>query len=424
MSTYIVVGTQWGDEGKAKIVDYLAQKADIVVRFQGGANAGHTVVTGDEEFIFHLIPTGIMHPDKICVIGNGVVIDPVALLEEIENLKIRGISIEGRLFISPNAHLVMPYHKVLERAREKSRGEGKIGATGRGIGPCYVDKVGRTGIRVVDLLDEKLFREKLSWNVREKNLILTKVYGSQGVDEKEIFGEYRELAGKITPFVTDTSVLLNQALRNGKSVLFEGAQGTLLDVDHGTYPFVTSSNTSAGNACAGSGVGPTRIDEVIGVAKAYTTRVGNGPLPTELKDEIGEKMRELGHEYGATTGRPRRCGWFDAVVARFSARINGLTSLAITRLDVLDSFPEIKICTAYRYNGRTIEEFPSDLRILSGCEPVYETWKGWMVPTSETLNFDQLPENAKRYLNRIAQLTDTEISLVSVGRRREQTIVL
>ncbi|HID95777.1 MAG TPA: adenylosuccinate synthase, partial [Candidatus Latescibacteria bacterium] len=352
------------------------------------------------------------------------VIDPVALLEEIENLKIRGISIEGRLFISPSAHLVMPYHKVLERAREKSRGEGKIGATGRGIGPCYVDKVGRTGIRVVDLLDEKLFREKLSWNVREKNLILTKVYGSQGVDEKEIFGEYRELAGKITPFVTDTSVLLNQALRNGKSVLFEGAQGTLLDVDHGTYPFVTSSNTSAGNACAGSGVGPTRIDEVIGVAKAYTTRVGNGPLPTELKDEIGEKMRELGHEYGATTGRPRRCGWFDAVVARFSARINGLTSLAITRLDVLDSFPEIKICTAYRYNGRTIEEFPSDLRILSGCEPVYETWKGWMVPTSETLNFDQLPENAKRYLNRIAQLTDTEISLVSVGRRREQTIVL
>ncbi|RKY65103.1 MAG: adenylosuccinate synthase [Candidatus Latescibacterota bacterium] len=424
MAVKVVVGSQWGDEGKAKIVDYLTEEADIVVRFQGGANAGHTVVIGQEKFIFHLIPTGIIHPDKICVIGNGVVLDPAILLEEKENLRRKGITVEGRLLISQNAHLVMPYHKLLDRAKEESKAERKIGTTGRGIGPCYADKAARVGIRAADLLDEGLFREKLIQNIREKNEILAKIYGWETIDGEKVFREYRRFSERLRPFITDTSVFLHQAIKQGRSVLFEGAQGTLLDMDQGTYPFVTSSNTIAGSACTGSGIGPTQIDEVIGVAKAYASRVGNGPFPTELKDAAGERIRELGQEYGATTGRPRRCGWFDAVVVRLASRVNGLTSLAVTRLDVLDSFPTINICTAYRYKGEVIEDMPADPKSLSQCEPVYETWNGWMCPTSETRSLKQLPEAARAYLQRIAELTQTRISIVSVGPSREQTIQL
>ncbi|MCK4590307.1 MAG: adenylosuccinate synthase, partial [Candidatus Latescibacteria bacterium] len=359
MAVKVVVGSQWGDEGKAKIVDYLTEEADIVVRFQGGANAGHTVVIGQEKFVFHLIPTGIIHPDKICIIGNGVVLDPAVLLEEKENLGEKGIRVEGRLLVSQNSHLVMPYHKLLDQVKEDSKTGEKIGTTRRGIGPCYTDKAARIGIRAADLLDEGLFREKLAQNIREKNEVLTKIYGREAIDGEKIFSEYREFAEMLRPFITDTSVFLDQAVKQGRSVLFEGAQGTLLDMDHGTYPFVTSSNTVAGGACTGSGIGPTQIDEVIGVTKAYTSRVGNGPFPTELKDATGEKIREVGQEYGATTGRPRRCGWFDAVAVRLASRVNGLTSLAVTRLDVIDSFATINICTAYRYKVNTIEDMPA-----------------------------------------------------------------
>jgi adenylosuccinate synthase len=424
MAIKVVVGSQWGDEGKAKIVDYLTEEADIVVRFQGGANAGHTVVIGQEKFVFHLIPTGIIHPDKICIIGNGVVLDPKVLLEEKENLGKKGIRVEGRLLVSQNSHLVMPYHKLLDQVKEESKTGEKIGTTRRGIGPCYTDKAARMGIRAADLLDEELFREKLAQNIREKNEVLTKVYGREAIDGEKIFSEYREFAEMLRPFMADTSVFLDQAVRQGRSVLFEGAQGTLLDMDHGTYPFVTSSNTVAGGACTGSGIGPTQIDEVIGVTKAYTSRVGNGPFPTELEDATGEKIREVGQEYGATTGRPRRCGWFDAIAVRLASRVNGLTSLAVTRLDVLDSFSTLNICTAYRYKGDTIEDMPADSKLLSQCEPVYETWDGWMCPTSEARSMRQLPDAARAYLERLAELAQTKISIVSVGPSREQTIEL
>ena len=428
MSVRIVLGTQWGDEGKAKVVDYLTKEADIVVRFQGGANAGHTVVVNGEQFIFHLLPAGIIHPDKICVIGNGVVIDPEAMLSEIKELEDRGISIEGRLFISQNAHLVMPYHKVLEQMEEAiraedSEGAGRIGTTGRGIGPCYRDKVNRTtGIRIVDLLDRDTLREKLRFNIREKNEILKKVYDHEEIDEERIISDYLDFDKRIDPYVKDVSVFLNEAIDSGKRILFEGAQGTLLDVDHGTYPFVTSSNTVAGMACTGTGVGPTRIDTVIGVTKAYTTRVGYGPFPTELTDSVGDRIREVGQEFGATTGRPRRCGWFDAVIVRFSARVNGLSSLAVSRLDVLDSMEHLKICTAYRCGGKVLQHFPNDVRILEQCEPIYESFEGWCAPTNKVRKFKDLPEKARIYLNRIRELTKTPISLISVGPDREETI--
>ena len=422
MSTKVVVGAQWGDEAKAKIVDYLAEEADIVVRFQGGANAGHTVIVGDRKFIFHQIPVGAMHPDKICVIGNGVVLDPVLLMQEVADLQAEGISIEGRLFISPHAHLVMPYHKLLDRVIDERKGAGKIGVTGRGIGPCYRDKAARTGIRMGDLLDRDLFREKLSANLREKNQILAALYGREALDEEEILNEYLALNDRIAPCVTDTSILLNRAIVEGKRILFEGAQGTLLDVDHGTYPFVTSSNTSAGGACTGTGVGPTKINEVIGVAKAYTTRVGTGPLPTEFEGDFQEQMRVRWGEYGATTGRGRRCGWFDAVLVRFSARINGLSSLAITRLDSLDELDPIRICVAYEYNGKRIEDLPGETHVLAECTPIYEEMAGWKTSTSEVRRFDALPDRAQQYLRRISALTGTPISLVSVGSDRSQTI--
>jgi len=422
MSVKIVVGSQWGDEAKAKIVDYLAVDADYVVRFQGGANAGHTVIVGGNEFIFHLIPAGIMYPDKICVIGNGVVIDPVALMDEVEGLKKRGIDVEGRLFISQKAHLVMPYHKMLDQATEKHKGKNSIGTTGRGIGPAYRDKAARVGIRIVDLLDRDVFKAKLEDNIRNANDFLTKIYGNEPLNADEIVDAYIEFDRKIDPYVTDISVLLHDAEKDGRNILFEGAQGALLDIDHGTYPYVTSSNTIAGAACVGTGIGPTSIDEVIGVMKAYTTRVGNGPFPTEFEGEFAEKIRDIGGEYGATTGRPRRCGWFDGIIAKYATRINGLSSLAITKLDVLDSLPEIKICNGYRYGDRILTNFPVETDVLNAIEPQYETHPGWMEPTTGIRRYEDLPVNARAYLSRISEMVETPIAFVSVGSDREQTI--
>lgn len=424
MSVKIVVGSQWGDEAKAKIVDYLAVDADYVVRFQGGANAGHTVIVGGNEFIFHLIPAGIMYPDKICVIGNGVVLDPNALLDEIEELKKRGIDVEGRLFISQKTHLVMPYHKLLDQASEKYKGKNSIGTTGRGIGPAYRDKAARVGIRIVDLLNRDVFKAKLEANIHEANEFLTKIYGYEPLVVDEVVDAFLEFDRKIDPYVTDISVLLHDAIKNGKNVLFEGAQGALLDIDHGTYPFVTSSNTIAGAACIGTGIGPTDIDEVIGVMKAYTTRVGNGPFPTEFEGEFAQKIRDIGGEYGATTGRPRRCGWFDGVIANYATRINGLSALAITKLDVLDSLPEIRICTGYKYGDRVLTNFPVDISVLDAIEPVYETHPGWMESTKTARRYEDLPAKAKSYLARIGEMVDTPIKYVSVGSDREQTITV
>ena len=425
MSVRIVLGAQWGDEGKAKIVDYLTADADVVVRYQGGANAGHTIKAGDLEFVFHLIPAGIVHQEKACVVGNGVVLDPVALFEEVDDLQSRGISVEGRLFVSDRAHLVLPYHKAVEQASEKKIGDSAIGTTLRGIGPAYQDKINRSsGIRVGDLLDAEALPEKIRANVRAKNELLEKVYGVEGLEEVQLIEEYMAIGERLTPFIIDTSVYLDDVIKSGKGVLFEGSQGTLLDIDHGSYPYVTSSNTTAGGACAGSGIGPTRIDEVVGVVKAYTTRVGNGPFPTELNDEMGQRIRDIGHEYGATTGRPRRCGWLDMVIVRMACRINGLSSMAVTRLDILDEIEEIKICTHYMRNGQRVDHFPGDLNVLAECEPVYETLPGWQSATPDIRSYDALPENALRYLERISELAETPISIVSVGPDREETIAV
>lgn len=425
MSVRIVLGAQWGDEGKAKIVDYLTTDADVVVRYQGGANAGHTIKVGDLEFVFHLIPAGIVHQEKSCVVGNGVVLDPVALFEEVDDLQNRGISVDGRLFVSDRAHLVLPYHKAVEQASEKKIGDSAIGTTLRGIGPTYQDKINRSsGIRVGDLLDSEALPEKIRANVRAKNELLEKVYGVEGLEEVQLIEEYMAIGERLKPFITDTSVYLDDAIKAGKGVLFEGSQGTLLDIDHGSYPYVTSSNTTAGGACAGSGIGPTRINEVVGVVKAYTTRVGNGPFPTELNDEMGQRIRDIGHEYGATTGRPRRCGWLDMVIVRMACRINGLSSMAVTRLDILDEIEEIKICTHYTRNGQRVDHFPGDLNVLAECEPVYETLPGWQSATPDIRSYDDLPENARKYLERISELADTPISIVSVGPDRDETIAV
>ena len=425
MSVRVVLGAQWGDEGKAKVVDYMTADSDVVVRFQGGANAGHTIKAGDLEFVFHLIPAGIVHPDKTCVIGNGVVMDPEALFLEVEELESKGVSIANRLFVSPNTHLVMPYHKRVEEASEERDGAGAIGTTLRGIGPCYQDKVNRSsGIRVGDLFDADALPAKVRENVRQKNEILESVYGQDGLDPTPIIEAYTAFGERLAPFVTDTSVYLNDMIDSGKDVLFEGSQGTLLDIDHGTYPFVTSSNTTAGGACTGAGIGPTRISEVVGVVKAYTTRVGNGPFPTELTGAMGDRIREIGHEYGATTGRPRRCGWLDAVILRFAARVNGLSGIAVTRLDILDPLEEIRICTHYTCRGKRLEHFPSDVKVLAECEPVYETMAGWRTPTSDARRMEELPDNARRYLDRIQELSRTPIAMVSVGPDRKETIVV
>ncbi|MCK4649313.1 adenylosuccinate synthase, partial [bacterium] len=420
----IIVGTQFGDEGKGKFIDLLAKRTDYIARYQGGANAGHTVVIGKKEFIFHLLPSGILHKRKKCVIGNGVVVDPETLLEEIKILKTRGISVEQRLFISENAHVVMPYHKLLDKVRELVRKRKRIGTTGRGIGPCYTDKVARTGIRVADLIDEKAFKEKLRKNLDEKNQLLRKIYHQKGFSYKKVLAEYSSYGKGIKKYVTNTSLLINQAIDKGKSVLLEGAQGTFLDIDWGTYPYVTSSHSVVGGALTGLGVGPTRIDRVIGVAKAYTTRVGGGPLPTELPKRLEERIRKKGKEYGATTGRPRRCGWIDLVLLRSAIQINGLDSLILTKLDVLDELKEIKICTYYKYRGKRMDYFPYSLKVLSQCKPQYETLRGWRESISGIKAYKRLPISTRKYVERIRKLLKIKIALVSVGPQRDQTIIL
>ncbi len=422
MSNRVVLGCQWGDEGKAKVVDYLTSEADIVVRFQGGANAGHTVEVGDEKFIFHLVPSGIMHDDKSCVIGNGVVLEPQQLLNEIDELIEKGIDPTGRLFISDCAHVVFPYHKLFDSLKEKAAGKGAIGTTGRGIGPAYVDKCMRSGLRICDMMDPKIFRNRLENALSFQNEIFTKVFNGDAVSPDSVIEEYTKYAERLKPYVTDTVAYLNNAMSSGKKLLFEGAQGTFLDVDHGTVPFVTSSNTVAGSACVGAGVGPKSIDQVVGVVKAYTTRVGNGPFPTELSDDDGEELQKVGNEFGATTGRRRRCGWFDAVLLRKAAMVNGLTHVAITKIDVMDQFKEIKICTEYRHNGRSLDGFPSQTLILDDVEPVYETMPGWQEKTAEITNWNDLPDNAKKYLKRLSELIQVPIGMISVGPKRHQTI--
>lgn len=425
MSNIVVIGTQWGDEGKGKVVDVLAETARLIVRFQGGNNAGHTMVVEGEPFISHLIPSGILRPNKVCLIGNGVVVDPGVLIEEIRHLRDRGISLDpNNLLISENAHLIMPYHKLIDHGRERLKGDNKIGTTGRGIGPCYEDKVTRRGIRFCDLIDTDTFKQKLSSILGEKNVYLKDFLKSETVDEAAILEEYLPYADMLRPHVVNVSILISQAIKAGDNVLFEGAQGTHLDIDHGTYPYVTSSNTVAGNACCGAGIGPTQIHGVIGMVKAYTTRVGRGPFPTELHDEIGDRIQQKGAEFGATTGRRRRCGWLDTVVVRNSARINSLTGLAITKLDVLSGIENLMICTAYRYKQDRLTEFPAGLRVLEKCEPVYEELPGWSDDITAIQDIVDLPENARTYVKRVEELVETPVQIVSVGPGRKQTIVL
>jgi adenylosuccinate synthase len=424
MPVEIIIGAQWGDEGKGKIVDLLSEEADIVARYQGGANAGHTVVFGKKKFILHLIPSGILHDSTVCVIGNGVVIDPAALIEEIRMLENEGISIKGRLFISHCAHLIMPYHKLLDQAKESSSTELKIGTTGRGIGPAYVDKASRTGIRIVDLLDRQTFKDKLQRNINQKNEILSKIYHKAEIDAEKIIEEYLAFDKLVDPYITDTSRYLNKAIADKKHILCEGAQGTLLDVDFGTYPFVTSSNPISGGACTGLGIGPTKIDRVIGVVKAYTTRVGEGPFPTEFDEQTASHVRALGDEFGATTGRPRRCGWFDAVLARYSVRINGIDAWALTKLDVLDTLEEIKICTGYEWDGREHASFPTSLLRMRAARPIYKSYPGWQAKTGGIKRFDDLPKNALHYIHAIEELTNTPVKILSVGSNREETILV
>jgi len=423
MANTLVVGAQWGDEGKGKIVDFLSEKADIVARYQGGNNAGHTIVIGDEKFIMHLIPSGILHPNVHCIIGNGVVLPLENLIKEMDDLIERGIHIGENLLISDRAHLIMPYHSLMESVAE-SQGEGrKLGTTLRGIGPAYTDKMNRlAGIRIADLFDAELFEEKLDFNIQSKLQNLETLQNK--IDKIAILEKYREYAQRIKPHVTDTSLILHNAIKDGKRILFEGAQGTLLDVDFGTYPFVTSSNTTVGGVCTGLGIGPKAIDEVMGIVKAYTTRVGEGPFPVELSNDLGEHLRQKGAEFGATTGRPRRCGWLDMVVLKYAARINGLTSVALTKLDVLDEVDTIKVCVAYKHKSNIITEFPSNLRILCECEPIYEELPGWMTPTSESKSYDDLPAHARKYVEFISKQLETEIAIISVGPGRNQTLVL
>lgn len=420
MSVTVVVGAQWGDEGKGKIVDVLSQEVDFVARYQGGANAGHTIVIGDKQYILHLIPAGILHPHPICVLGNGVVVDPVAFMEEIQMLHSHGIQTEGRLFISHKAHVIMPYHKVLDAVIEQNQ---SIGTTGRGIGPAYVDKVHRTGIRIVDLLSPTHLSEKLRRNVAEKLSLLRSYYKvNPEFAIEEILDEYLSFDKKIDPYVRDVTVLLNAALKENKTILAEGAQGALLDVDHGTYPFVTSSNPTSGGVCTGLGIPPTAISRIIGVTKAYTTRVGNGPFPTEEKGQFGEKLRQIGNEYGATTGRPRRCGWLDLVALRYSAMINGFTEIAITKLDVLSEFSEIPIAVEYRLNGKTLKNFPVDLPTLETVQPVYTVLPGWQTPLNGVRSFEELPKNAQRYIHFIEEMLEIPVTVISTSPKRNDII--
>ena len=423
MSTVVISGAQWGDEGKGKIVDYLAAQADTVVRFQGGSNAGHTVSVGGEEYKLRLLPSGILYKGTTCVIGNGVVLDPQCLLEELDNMHRRGVDTSG-IRISNRAHVVMPWHKLFDELGEENRGANKIGTTKRGIGPCYIDKADRIGIRVCDLIDREDFAAKVQSVVGMKNLILEKVYNHAPLDAEEIIREYEGYAERIRPFVCDTITLLNEQIDAGKKILFEGAQATMLDIDYGTYPYVTSSHPISGGVGIGAGVAPKKINTVVGVVKAYCTRVGEGPFPTEQLNAIGDKLREAGHEFGTVTGRPRRTGWIDACVVKYAGQLSGTDYMAVTRLDILDGFDEIKMCTAYKIDGQIINEIPASLKVLAQVEPVYETFAGWKTDISNVRRYEDLPANARRYLERMAEVTGIALGIVSVGPNRDQTIVL
>ena len=423
MSAVVITGTQWGDEGKGKIVDYLASQADTVVRFQGGSNAGHTVAVNGEEYKLRLLPSGILYKGTNCVIANGVVLDPECLLEEIDAMQKRGID-TSNIKVSNRAHIVMPYHKLFDELQETSRGDKKIGTTKRGIGPCYIDKDDRIGIRVCDLIDKDDFAEKLKVVLEQKNFVLQKVYNHEPLDFEKIFAEYNSYAEKIKPMVCDTISLLNDEVDAGKKILFEGAQATMLDVDYGTYPYVTASHLISGGVGVGAGVAPKKIDKVVGVVKAYCTRVGEGPFPTEQLNDIGDKLRTAGHEFGTVTGRPRRTGWLDACVVKYAGQLSGIDYMAVTRLDILDSFDEIKMCVAYKVDGKILNEIPASLKILAKVEPVYETFAGWKTDISKIRSYEELPDNAKKYLERMAEVTKIDLGIVSVGPNRDQTIVL
>ena len=424
MSSLIVLGAQWGDEGKGKIVDLLTDRANVVIRYAGGHNAGHTIITGKGKYILHLIPSGILHPRKKCCLGGGMVLDPEAFLTELKSLGERGVKVGSRLKISPDIHIIMPYHKTMDVESEKLRGKRKIGTTGRGIGPAYVDKIARTGIRLADLLDRDVLKDKLEHNLAEKNFIFEKVYRIPTLNAKAMYRRFLKYGRLLEPYVEDVSRLVFEEKRRGRNILFEGAQGTMLDVDHGSYPFVTSSSAIAGGACTGVGVGPTAIDAVLGVIKAYTTRVGEGPFPTELEGGVGEQLRDGGSEYGSTTGRPRRCGWFDAVIARYSCRINNFSGMALTKLDVLDTFREIKVAVGYRYRGKVMKEMPASLRILREVEPVYRTVKGWEKPTSHARSLKELPPRARDYISFLEDLVGCPFQIVSTGANRKETIMV
>jgi len=419
----VIVGTQWGDEGKGKIIDILSKEVDYIVRYQGGSNAGHTVVANGKVYIFHLIPSGILHKNKVCCIGNGVVIDPQALIKEIQDLSAADIQIRKRLVISSLAHVILPYHKILDQLRETKRTH-KIGTTGRGIGPCYADKINRCGIRMIDLLNSRVLKEKLRDNLKEKNEIFKKAYRHAGFNFNSIYKDYLNYGRYLSQYVCDTATLLNQAAVEKKDILFEGAQGTFLDIDFGTYPYVTSSSATSGGACIGAGISPVKIDKVVGVAKAYTTRVGEGPFPTEFPPEFEKFMREKGNEFGATTGRPRRCGWFDSVMVKRAILLNNILELAIMKLDVLDGLKTIKICTAYKYKGKQFRDFPDDLEVLLKAKPVYKEVPGWKGAINKTRRYQDLPRNARAYLSRLQDILDTKISMVSVGSSREDTIFI
>ncbi|MFH1128918.1 MAG: adenylosuccinate synthase [Candidatus Omnitrophota bacterium] len=419
----ILVGTQWGDEGKGKIIDILSDKVDYIVRYQGGSNAGHTVVVGDKEYIFHLIPSGILHKNKICCIGNGVVIDPQMLKKEIDGLSLGGININARLKISPLAHVILPYHKILDKLRETKR-TNKIGTTGRGIGPCYADKINRCGIRMLDLLNRSVFRDKLKDNLKEKNEIFKKVYGYQGFNFNKIYREYLNYGKTFSSYIANISRILNNAILDKKNILFEGAQGTFLDIDFGTYPFVTSSSAISGGACIGTGVSPDKIDKIIGIAKAYTTRVGEGPFPTEFSGQFQEFIRNKGNEFGATTGRPRRCGWFDSVIVKEAIVLNGISELAIMKMDILDGLKIIKVCTAYKYKGKIFKEFPYDLEVLKKALPIYKEMAGWNTPVCKAKKYQDLPKNAINYITYLEDVLNCKVSIISVGAARDETIIL
>ena len=423
MPAVVVIGTQWGDEGKGKIVDHLAEQADVVVRYSGGSNAGHTVVVNDKSYKLQLLPSGILYKGKTCVVGNGVVVAPESIIKEIRGMQERGIDVSG-LRISDRAHVVMPYHKKLDALQEEALGDAKIGTTKNGIGPCYMDKAARVGIRMTDLMDAEVFEKKLARNMAEKNKLFTAVYGAEPLDYETVLNEYKEYAKILAPYVTDTATLLHQTIARGEKILFEGAQATFLDLDHGTYPFVTSSNPVAGGVCTGAGIGPKAINTVVGVVKAYSTRVGEGPFPTELLDEIGDNIRARGHEYGTVTGRPRRCGWLDARVVRYAAMLNSLDYLAVTRLDILDELPSLNICVGYRYHGRLLDEIPASLKMLAEVEPVYEEMPGWQQDISGIRKYEELPLNARRYVERLSEVTGVPLGVVSVGPGRDQTILL